>query len=148
MINSSAAQYNIAVSEEGRDEDRNAILYPLIAYNRASGPPTEYRMLALLLKDVAGSVIGGLWGRTSYDWLFVELLFIPESLRRAGLGRALMLQAEQLARERHCTGIWLDTFDFQAKPFYEKLGYSVFGELRDHPRGISQYWLQKRLDGC
>jgi hypothetical protein len=57
-----------------------------------------------------------------------------------------MQHAEQVARARKLTGIWLDTFDFQARPFYEKLGFTVFGELKDHPRGISQYWLQKRLD--
>ena len=34
---------------------------------------------------------------------------------------------------------------FQALPFYRKLGYTIFGELKDHPRGISQYWLEKRV---
>jgi ribosomal protein S18 acetylase RimI-like enzyme len=73
------------------------------------------------------------------------VLIIPEALRRKGLGRKLMEQAEKIARTRNLTGIWLDTFDFQARPFYEKLGFTIFGELKDHPRGISQYWLQKRL---
>jgi len=61
------------------------------------------------------------------------------------VGRKLMEEAEKIARAQKLTGIWLDTFDFQARPFYEKLGFTIFGELKDHPRGISQYWLQKRL---
>ena len=61
-------------------------------------------------------------------------------------GRKLMEQAEQIARARKLTGISLDNFDFQARHFYEKLGFSILDELKDHPRGISQYWYQKRLD--
>jgi GNAT superfamily N-acetyltransferase len=67
------------------------------------------------------------------------------NLRGTGAGSRLLQQAEDVARERNCTGVWLDTFAFQALGFYQKLGYTVFGELKDHPRGVSQYWLQKRV---
>ncbi len=134
----------IVCTDEGRSEDRDAILAGLMDYNRRNAPPANFKMLGLLLKS-AGQVIGGLWGRSAYDWLFIELLFVPEHLRGNGLGRKLMERAEDIARERRCTGVWLDTFSFQALPFYQNLGYAIFGELKDHPRGISQYWLQKRL---
>ena len=139
-------EFSIAVTEEGRSEDRQAIADLLYEYNRQNAPPANFKPLALLVKAPDGSILGGLWGNSAYEWLFVELLFVPEPLRGTGLGRSLMLQAEQIAKDRGCLGVWLDTFDFQARPFYERLGYSVFGELKDHPRGISQYWLQKRLD--
>jgi GNAT superfamily N-acetyltransferase len=145
MIHPAADPYNIVVSEEGRDEDREAILRPLRAFNRRHGPPTDNRPLALLVKDAGGIVTGGLWGYSLYDWLFVELLVVPEPFRRTGLGTRLMRQAEEIARQRDCVGIWLDTFEFQARPFYEKLGYSVFGQLDDHPRGVIRYLLQKRI---
>jgi GNAT superfamily N-acetyltransferase len=146
MIDSTAGEYNIVVSEACRAEDREAIYRPLIAYNCSVGPDPGYGTLALLIQDSAGAVSGGLWGRIFYDWLVVELLFIPEPLRRTGLGRRLLSQAEQHARDRGCIGIWLDTFSFQARPFYEKLGFTVFGQLDDYPQGMSRYWLQKRLD--
>jgi GNAT superfamily N-acetyltransferase len=136
----------VEVTEAGRSEDREPILRALQAFNDNNAPPHNAKPLGLLIKDPSGDIIGGLWGASRYEWLFIEILFVPEALRGTGLGRTLMLQAEQIARERHLTGIWLDTFAFQARPFYEKLGYTIFGELKDHPRGISQYWLQKRLD--
>jgi GNAT superfamily N-acetyltransferase len=136
---------SIVYTDAGRSEDREPILKGLIAYNRSAAPDPNFQMLGLLLQDETGATIGGLWGRSAYEWLFVELLFVPESLRGTGLGTTLMRQAEQVARDRRCTGVWLDTFAFQALPFYQKLGYTIFGELKDHPRGISQYWLQKRL---
>ncbi len=137
--------HTIELSEQGRPEDREPILQALLAYNEAAAPPSNHHPLGLLIKDEAGTTIGGLWGYSRYDWLFIELLIVPALLRGTGLGRTLMQQAEAIARARNLTGIWLDTFDFQARPFYEKLGFSLFGELKDHPRGISQYWLQKRL---
>jgi ribosomal protein S18 acetylase RimI-like enzyme len=58
---------------------------------------------------------------------------------------ALMREAEAVARENGCTGIWLDTFSFQAPGFYEKLGYTVFGTLADYPPGHSRFFLHKTL---
>jgi len=135
----------VTVTEENLAEEREAILQRLNEYNRQNAPDPDFRLLGLMLKDEQGATIGGLWGRSAYEWLFVELLFVPEHLRGSGVGTQLIRQAEDIARERGLTGIWLDTFAFQALGFYKKLGYTVFGELKDHPRGISQYWLQKRL---
>ena len=40
-----------------------------------------------------------------------------------------MRAAEEEARSRSCLGVFLDTYSFQARPFYEKLGYEQFGTL-------------------
>jgi GNAT superfamily N-acetyltransferase len=122
-----------------------AIVVPLIAFNRENGPPINRLDIALTLRDERGNLEGGLWGRAAFDWLFVEYLAVPPHLRGNGAGTALMLQAERIAREHGCIGIWLDTFSFQARPFYEKLGYTLFGQLDDHPRGGTRYFMQKRL---
>jgi hypothetical protein len=42
-------------------------------------------------------------------------------------------------------GVYLDTFEYQARPFYEKLGYDVFGTLDGYPPGYRQYHLAKRF---
>lgn len=133
------------VVDEPTAEDRAAIAAPLLAYNRQHGPAAQAQPLALLLKDDDGQAVGGLWGKTVYDWLYVELLAVPDALRGQGAGAALMQAAEAQARQRGCVGAWLDTFAFQARPFYEKLGYSVFGEIADHPRESARYFLMKRF---
>jgi hypothetical protein len=46
---------------------------------------------------------------------------------------------------RGCHGVWLDTFTFQARGFYERLGYSVFGAIEDYPPGHSRHFLKKDL---
>jgi len=112
----------------------------------AAGVANGYRALAILLTDPNSSaVIGGLSGWTTFEQLYVHLLFIPESCRGQGLGRTLMQKVECEAIERGCRGAWLDTFSFQARGFYEKLGYTVFGSIDNYPPGHSRFFLKKVL---
>jgi GNAT superfamily N-acetyltransferase len=124
---------------------RTAIVNPLLAYNDSQTGRQDFRLLILTLANEQGQIDGGLWGRTSYDWLFVELLVVPEAARGQGLGTELMRRAETEAIARGCHHAWLDTFEFQARGFYEKLGYTCFGELADYPPGFSRYFLKKTL---
>jgi len=39
----------------------------------------------------------------------------------------------------------VDTHEFQARPFYERLGYTCFGELNDYPKGFRRFFMWKRL---
>lgn len=135
------------IADAPTPEDREAVLAPLRAYNEAMAGPARSEPVAILLRDADGQTIGGLWGRTGYDWLFVEYLAVPEALRGQRLGSALIAEAERIARARGCCGLWLDTFAFQARGFYEKLGFTVFGTLEDHPRGSRRFFLSKRLEG-
>ena len=136
----------IVVKHEITEADERAVREPLRAHNRAKtgfqGPNGE---LALLLTDEAGQVTGGLTARYGYQWMGIELLFVPEAERGKRVGTQLMQQAEAIARDNKLTGIWLDTFAFQARGFYEKLGFSLFGEITDYPNIHSRYFMQKRL---
>ena len=68
-----------------------------------------------------------------------------EALRGQGLGRQVMNAAEEWAREKGLVGIWLDAFDFQARPFYERQGYRLFATLEDYPPGQQRFFLRKPL---
>ncbi|OLU25552.1 GNAT family N-acetyltransferase [Pseudomonas sp. PA15(2017)] len=128
------------------EEDRSAILRPLRAYNIAQAGDPKPEAIALLVRDEnSNEVIGGLYGEIFYRWLFIELLAIPAKARGQGTGSQLMKMVEEVAREKGCTGIWLDTFSFQAPAFYEKHGYSQFGELDIYPAEHKRLFFQKRL---
>ena len=136
----------IVVTDMPDPSARDTILRGLNLFNAAQGGAIDFRRLALLLRDRAtGTFEGGLWGGTAWGWLHVELLFVPEGMRGAGLGTELMRLAEAEAMRRGCRGAWLDTFDFQARGFYERLGYSVFGTIGGHPPGHSRFFMQKAL---
>lgn len=125
---------------------REAISSGLQSFNVARAGSHDARPLAVLITDPAtGDVIGGLWGRTWFAWLFVELLFVPETLRGSGLGVSLMQRAEAEAVRRGCRGAWLETYSFQARGFYERLGYAAFGTIEDYPPGHRCFFMQKRF---
>jgi GNAT superfamily N-acetyltransferase len=141
---------DIVLKTERTAEDIDVVRSGLIAANReASGRVAGYHPFVFhLLDPQTGEPVGGAVGDGSFDWVFVELLFVPKSLRGQGHGKRLMAEVERFARDRGMVGIWLDTFSFQARPFYEQLGYTLFGTIDGNPIGGHRYFLQKRLDGA
>lgn len=132
-------------SQNPTDEEEQAILLPLRAYNASKAGVSRQEPIALLVRDDSGEILGGLYARVFYQWMFIELLSVPEQARGQGLGSKLMRMAEDVAREKDCVGVWLDTFDFQAPGFYQKLGYSELGQIVDYPPGHKRLFFQKRL---
>jgi len=118
----------------------------LMAFNESRVGPAELQRVAVYLRDSQNEIRGGLVGFLVWQWLSVEWLWVDETLRGQGHGSALLAQAETLARDAGCVGARLDTYEFQAKPFYEKLGYTVFGVLEGFPANTRTYYLQKDLN--
>jgi ribosomal protein S18 acetylase RimI-like enzyme len=139
-------EFRISREDDAPPEDRTAVVDGLVAFNNRQVGDENFQRLVLILRDEEGAVRGGLLGGTLWDWLYVSHLWVDDEARGCGLGRRLMLEAEEAARARGCRHVHLDTFSFQARPFYESLGYEVFGELRDYPPGHSRYFLVKHLD--
>jgi GNAT superfamily N-acetyltransferase len=138
--------FTIAVQDIVDQTVLDGIGNPLGAFNATKAGPDTHLPLAILIRDNDdNAILGGLCGHSFYEWMYINLFFIPDTLRGHGLGQRLLTQAEQIARARHCTGIWLNTFEFQARGFYEKQGFTLFGTIPDHPKGHNFYFLQKRL---
>jgi GNAT superfamily N-acetyltransferase len=100
---------------------------------------------AILSRDETGALIGGVNGVTHWRWLYVRHLWVAASERGGGLARRLMAEAERLARQRECVGVYIDTFDPRVAAFYERLGFSRAGEILDFPPGGRRLFLSKRL---
>jgi GNAT superfamily N-acetyltransferase len=125
--------------------DEAAIMAVLAAANAEAGWPHVREAILLRLLDADGGVGGGLIGRISWQWLYVQTLAVAPALRGQGWGLRLMEAAETAARRRGCIGARLDTYSFQARDFYEKQGYRVTGTLEDCPPGHARYGMAKRF---
>ncbi len=136
--------YKIALDVDPTDTDIRTVKQQLMVFNNQHAEPEHYQRLVLFVRDDSEKIVGGLLGYTHWRWLFVQNLWVAESIRSLGYGRKLMQYAEQEARTRGCQHAYLDTFDFQALGFYQKLGYEIFGQLDDYPPGHTKYFLQKR----
>lgn len=130
-------------------EDSRFICERLIAYNLQHIPqtqPARFTSIARKILDENGEIIAGCIAEIYY-WDIMELcvLWVDANHRKQGLGSRLLREAEAAAAGRGCSLIYLDTFDFQAKDFYLRHGYEVFGVLEDCPEGHCRYYLKKKL---
>jgi GNAT superfamily N-acetyltransferase len=118
----------------------------LLEFNEHAVGNAKSRILAILLQDpTTAELIGGLWGRSLWGSLFVDIMFVPEALRGNGIDSTLLQQAEKEAIRRGCRDMWTETYAFQARPFYEKQGFIIFGRL-DGPAPIfPRFFLRKTL---
>ena len=134
----------ITLEERPDPADQQAVLDGLLAFNTAIvGDPQNVAFSVFLRSE--GAVVGGLIARLSWRWLFVEKLWIAEPYRGQGHGTRLLAESERFARERGCHTAHLGTLEFQALPFYERHGYSVWGVLEGFPPGYRKYHLRKEL---
>ncbi|CAN5336202.1 GNAT family N-acetyltransferase [soil metagenome] len=136
----------ILVNENPSKEDLKIIYNGLFAFNiEAYGAPENKQQLIFLSDSVTGETLGGLYSVWFYNWLYIPMLFVPEALRGQGFGQKLLGACESYARSQNSTGIWLDTYSFQAPGFYERAGYEKFGELPNFPPGNSRIFYRKLL---
>lgn len=133
---------------EGTEEEREYIDKKIDAYNGAQVPFTQDQLsipIDYIIKE-NNQIIGGI-SAFLYGWkiLYINILWVDEKFRKKGLGWLLLKKVEEKAISSGCTLIHLDTFDFQAKDFYLKYGYTVFGVLDNCPPGHQRFYLKKGL---
>jgi GNAT superfamily N-acetyltransferase len=130
-------------------EDARVVHESLIGFNSSVVPFTQSEPFSRMhygIHDDDGKLIAGITA-TLYCWgiLYTDALWVHEQHRHRGLGTKLLRNLEEEAKKKGCTLSHLDTFDFQGKAFYEKLGYELFGILDECPPGHQRYFLKKAL---
>ncbi|WP_332856088.1 GNAT family N-acetyltransferase [Duganella sp. S19_KUP01_CR8] len=139
---------HIVQLEESPDGgDMQALVKGLTAYNAAQANGETPNYLVATVKDDGGKLVGGLLGATYLGWLQIQVVWLDDSVRGQGYGSELMAIAEREGLRRGVRNVFVETLSFQALPFYEKLGYTVFSRLADFPPGGARYALTKKLDG-
>ncbi len=133
---------------ESAENEKNYIHDQIIEYNARCVPFTQ-KINPLFINYVAKKsekVIGGI-NACMYHWgiIFIDILWVDEAFRGTGIGSKLLKKVEEKAKENSCTLIHLDSFDFQAKDFYLKHEYEIFGVLENCPAGHKRYYFKKNL---
>jgi len=137
----------VVTEPDAQEVTRGIVRAGLNGFNFQFSPTTDVVPLILAARNDEGVAIGGLVGemRPGWHWLYVALLWIEEAYRIQGVGRQLLSTAEAEAGRHGCRYVWLETISFQARGFYEKQGYTIFGVLEDYPPGHRRFYLRKNL---
>lgn len=138
--------FNILIASPN---DLEALDHTITDYNISVAPElsrAELYRLDFSAKNQNGELLGGIQAKwVNWGILEIELLLVFEKYRHQGIASKLLQYVEQHAREHKCHIAHLDTFDFQAKDFYLKHGYSIFGTLENAPKGHCRYYMKKEL---
>lgn len=131
------------------EEDINKIYDGLTESNSRKVPELRNGRYFEINKKIIGengSIIAGCTAEVNqWNALHIDALWVSEEYQKRGLGSSLLKEVEAVAAENGCTISHLSTFDFQAKDFYIKHGYEVFGILENSPEGHCRYYLKKKI---
>jgi GNAT superfamily N-acetyltransferase len=141
----SAGDFTISIEENPDGNDVQILAEGLTSHAVPIVGRPGFKPVAVFARDARGKVVGGIAAMINWQWLSVNLVWIDESLRGTGLGHRLLEEVEAIGRRHGCTQAHLDTFSYQARPFYERHGYQLFATLEDYPSGHQRFYLRKPL---
>lgn len=141
---------NAIVISSSTENEQEYVHDSLVKYNTQQVPFTQagtFENINFVAKNDKGDIIGGV-NTMLYCWgmLYVDILWVDDAYRSKGIGSQLMQKVQESATQKGCSLMHLDTFDFQAKDFYLKHGFEVFGILEDCPPGHSRFYLKKKVN--
>ena len=137
---------NYIIRNEWEPHSSQAVMEGLKSFNAEFIGRDQPRKLSVIVRNEEEQIVAGLLAETKWDWLYIGWLWVNERYRARGIGAKLMKDAEREAIAMGCHHSHLTTLDFQAKRFYEKLGYEVFAALEDFPPGHTRYLMKKRIE--
>ena len=143
------------LSHAPTENDLEGIKTGLRNFNKNFIPQSTLRALGIFVEDENGNKQAGIVAETVGNWMYIQMLWVDESLRGKDVGTQLMTEAEEEAKARGCRYSLVDTFSFQARPFYERMGYSMQMALEDYiadprapddaPSSHTRFFLTKTL---
>ncbi len=112
--------------------------------NNSKETPSQINYHNIAIYD-ENKLVGGSSGYIAWQWYFLDEFWIDEKYRKRGIGTKIINVIEQFAKENNLLGVRVETWDFQSKGFYEKMGYNVYASFKDCPPGTIEYFLSKSL---
>jgi GNAT superfamily N-acetyltransferase len=139
---------NYSICESTREEV-GKVDDGIVEYNLSKVPFTQepsFVSVNRVIRGEDGEVLAGI-NSILYCWncMYIDVLWVKEEFRGKGFGSALLSEVENIAKEKECKLIHLDTFDFQAKNFYLNHGFEVFGVLEDCPTEHQRFYMKKNI---
>ena len=136
---------DIRIEEDADEHVLKALFEGMRDFNRRAITDLNSRKLTVAVRDTSGAIRGGTIGRIAGDSMYVEVVWNDDEARSHGLGRRMILMLEEEGRKSGAREAWLYTMSFQAKPFYEKLGYTQFAELKWLDGKHKRHFMRKDL---
>ena len=127
------------------DQAENSVISEGVFAAHADLIGEKDKSFSVFLKNDAGQVFGGVQASFDTESVYIDLLWVDETLRNKGYGKQLLNAVEKEAVKNGCQSLTVDTWDFQAEEFYLKNGYQRIGEVKNYWKGHSKIFLRKTI---
>jgi GNAT superfamily N-acetyltransferase len=135
------------MTDNPKEQDISEIRNNLIQYNLSHIELKIVKPIAIFVIDENANKLGGISAETHGNWLEIRFLWVDEKLRGRKIGSKLLKDAEVEAIKRGCKYSFLNTFSFQARDFYIKIGYKEVFTLEEYPLTSKRHYFVKQLTG-
>ncbi len=95
------------------------------------------------LQNETKQMVGGIDGFCYYGCFYIDSLYIKEPYRGKGWGQKLVKTAEDFGRNHKCALFTVKTMDWEARGFYEKLGYILEFSRSGYENNSIMHYLRK-----
>jgi ribosomal protein S18 acetylase RimI-like enzyme len=136
--------YKVDVYDTELEQHKDFLMYQIREYKQLNNlNQLQEEILYVAMDD--DIFCGAVQFQVYQDSMYIDLLAVNNDYRGKNIGTNLMKFAEAYAEEHKLESIDLGTAEFQARPFYEKLGYKIVYTRKDYPKGFECYTLYKKL---
>ncbi|MBB2483749.1 GNAT family N-acetyltransferase [Mitsuaria sp. WAJ17] len=115
----------------------------VILHGRQQAQGSDARDIACVLYDGQGALLAGACGRTEFERLYIDYLWVHPDHRGEGLGGDTLRRLEAQALRRGCRDALIETLLDDAAAIYEHLGYACIAHIHDFVPGFTRYILMK-----
>ncbi len=137
--------YQVIVEEKSNPLVNDIILHGLQSFNLPFFQQKDCQFFSIYAVDENHQIIGGLCGDILGRTANVDYAWVDEEKRRQGIATQLFSQLESFAQSKGCKYIQLFTYEFQAKEFYEKLGFECIAIISNWIEGHDAIFFRKGL---
>lgn len=135
-----------SISETATEDELAVLSEGVLQVGRVVAVNGNARPLACFARD-GGSIIAGGSGRTEFDRLFVQYLWVAEKHRSRGLGSEVLSRLEAAARERGSRDALIETLSDRVAELYGRLGYTPMAAIPRYVGKFTRYIMVKPLGG-
>jgi len=125
------------------DEIGAAIVEGFREYSLEKIGANEFLPREFFEAKINGKTIGYLIVRKFGGQLHIKTLLVNKENRSKGVGTKLIQKAFEFGKENGCTFAFVETMDFQALSFYQKLGFKIDFIRDGYSKNSSLYYLSR-----
>jgi len=140
-----ATSYPLVVEDSPHPADLALLEERVAAAAIAAAGVGEDEPFGIFVRDDDHRIVAGLTGMTWGGCCELHAMWVDEPLRGRGLARALMAEAESVAKQRGCALVELLAYDLLAAGLFERFGYESVGVVEGCPAGSAARWYRKDI---